>query len=79
MSMRLYTEKFRLAGTGERPLNIVYFVLREYLHEKVLDVGSGQGRHRVESPYRMLKEFYRCLKPGGDINSRNTQSGLHVF
>ncbi|MDI6885022.1 MAG: class I SAM-dependent methyltransferase, partial [archaeon] len=116
--MRIYTEKFRLAGLEERPMNIVYFVLREYLHEKVLDVGCGQGRHlrlmpkgsigidlypnkelnteygllihdlnnglpfknesfnaifashvleHLESPYKMLKEFYRCLKLGGTL------------
>ena len=115
MSMRIYTEKFRLAGTEERPMNIVYFVLREYFHGMVLDVGCGQGRHlmlmpkgsigidlypnkelrtryellihdlnnrlpfkdesfdvifashvleHLESPYKMLREFYRCLKRG---------------
>jgi len=45
MSMRNYTEKFKLAGTEERPMNFVYFILREYFHGKVLDVGCGRGRH----------------------------------
>ena len=43
--MRIYTEEFRLAGTEERPINIVYFAFREYFHGKVLDVGCGQWRH----------------------------------
>ena len=116
--MKKYTEKFRLAGTEERPMNIVYFILREYFHGKVLDVGCGQGRHlmlmpegsigidlhpnkelvgdyellihdldnglpfkdnsfdvifgshvleHLESPYKTLKDFYRCLKLGGGL------------
>ena len=118
MSMSGCIEKFRLAGTEERPMNVVYFVLREYFHGKVLDVGCGQGRHlmlmpedsvgidlypnkemitkygivihnldndlpfknesfdvlfcshlleHIKSPYNMLKEFYRCLKPEGTL------------
>jgi len=50
MSMKKYTEKFRLAGTEERPMNIVYYILREHIHGKVLDVGCGQGRHLMLMP-----------------------------
>lgn len=118
MSMKKYTKKIRLVGTEERPMNIVYFILREYFHGKVLDVGCGLGRHlmlmpegsfgidlypnkelsgkyeilihdinnglpfkdesfdvifgshileHLVSPYKILKEFHRCLKWDGRL------------
>lgn len=49
--MKSYTEKNRLAGTEERPMNIVYFVLNDYsFHGKVLDACCGQGGHLGPMP-----------------------------
>jgi len=39
--------KIKLTGTEERPLNIVYYFLKEYFQEgkRIVDVGCGYGRH----------------------------------
>lgn len=39
--------KFKLTGTEERPLNLVYYFLRDFFQDgkKIVDVGCGYGRH----------------------------------
>lgn len=45
--------KFKLAGIDERPLNVVYYFLKDYFQEgkMIVDVGCGVGRHLKLMPY----------------------------
>lgn len=45
---------FKLAGTEERPMNIVVFVLKEYFHGRIIDVGCGNGRHLRLMPHNSV-------------------------
>lgn len=48
--------KFRLAGTDERPINIVYYFLKDYFQDgkKIVDVGCGVGRHIKLMPHNSV-------------------------
>lgn len=60
--------EFNLAGIENRPMNVVYYFLKEYFLEgkKIIDVGCGVGRHLRLMPEGSLA--IDAVKPPKDLS-----------